>query len=220
MSERFEPLEEFMVSDLDTLKVLSDPFRLRILEQMGQKPTTVKRIAAQLGVSPKKLYYHVNLMEKHQLLVVVDTQLVSGIVEKWYQARACRFAVDKSLLALTEGPDGAYSHLQAMLRGILDATRDGVMGAARQGLIKADEKDRRRGTMYMQRGRMALTAEQYQRFVKRWEALLAEFDLKESVVEIPSQRYGYTFLVYPVPDSESDEVAQTEGRSHGRASTE
>lgn len=199
MDEQFQPLDEYVVDELDTLKVLSDPFRLRILEQTGHTPTTVKRIASQLGVSPKKLYYHVNLMEKHGLLVVVDTQLVSGIVEKWYQTRACRFVVDKSLLALVEEPGGVPTHLRAMLTGLLDATRDDIMGAARQGLVKADERDPRRGTLYMQRGKLPLNPEQYGRFVKRLEALLEEFHTKE-LTEPKHQPYGFTVLLYPMPE--------------------
>ena len=48
------PLPERTISDVETLKALSDPVRLRILETMVQAPDddwTVKRIAAALNLS-------------------------------------------------------------------------------------------------------------------------------------------------------------------------
>ena len=42
-----------------------------------QQPTTVKAIAADLNMPPSKLYYHVNMMEKHGLIRVVGMNLES-----------------------------------------------------------------------------------------------------------------------------------------------
>ena len=75
------------ITDLESLKVLADPLRLSILEYL-MKPSTVKRIAEKLGKPPTKLYYHFNLLEQHGLIQLVDTRVVSGIIEKHYQATA------------------------------------------------------------------------------------------------------------------------------------
>src|SRR5918912_4209068 len=88
------------ITDLDRLRVIADPLRLRILETLIE-PRTVKQVAAALGLAPTKLYYHINLLERHGLIVVVDTRLVSGILEKRYQAAARCFRVDHALLALS-----------------------------------------------------------------------------------------------------------------------
>ena len=56
------PAAERVISDVETLKALSDPVRLRILETMVQasdEDWTVKRLATALGVGPTKLYHHV-----------------------------------------------------------------------------------------------------------------------------------------------------------------
>lgn len=66
---------------------------------MMEQVCTVKQIAAKLNIPPTKLYYHFKQLEEHGLIRVVDTRLVSGIVEKLYQARAYSYRVDKGLLS-------------------------------------------------------------------------------------------------------------------------
>ncbi len=211
MSEKFCRQDEYTVDDLDTLKVLSDPFRLRILELLGREPTTVKQIAAKLKLSPKKLYYHVNLMEKHGLIVVVDTRLVSGIVEKQYQARACNYVVDKSLLALTDEASGEFSYLRGMLDTILEATSSDVMRAARRGLIKSDPDDRRRSTLHLQRCGLHLRPEMREQFVKRLEALIAEFQVEKSAGNDSNmQPYKMTVVLHPMADVGEEETGAAE----------
>ena len=54
-SARAQPVAERVISDVETLKALSDPVRLRILETMvtaADEAWTVKRLAAALGVGP------------------------------------------------------------------------------------------------------------------------------------------------------------------------
>ncbi|MEY2469847.1 MAG: hypothetical protein QOF21_2545 [Actinomycetota bacterium] len=86
-----------VIEDLATLKVISDPLRLRLIEELGARPTTVKVLAGVLGMKPNRLYYHVNLLEEHGLIKVTDTRIVSGIVERTYGLVARHFAVDDQL---------------------------------------------------------------------------------------------------------------------------
>ena len=86
-----------VIEDLATLRLLSDPLRLRLIEQLGGQPTTVKALAQAMGIKPNRLYYHVNLLEEHGLIRVTDTRLVSGIVERTYGLVARHFAVSDDL---------------------------------------------------------------------------------------------------------------------------
>ena len=88
-----------MIENLETLKVVADPLRLRILDAFGDKPHTVKQIAKVLEIPPNKLYYHVNMLEEHGLIRVVNTRLVSGIVEKTYRATAYLFVFSDEVFA-------------------------------------------------------------------------------------------------------------------------
>jgi hypothetical protein len=76
-----------VVQDVETLKALADPARLAILELMMVAPTrtwTAKELAGAIGMPPKKIYYHLGLLEQRGLLEVRDTQVVNGIIEKHY----------------------------------------------------------------------------------------------------------------------------------------
>ena len=136
-----EPLAELKISDLETIRIMSDPLRLRIIQAMSadiDEPWTVKRLAAALGVPATKLYYHVNLLEKHGLVRVAGTAIVSGIVESRYAIAARRFEVDRAVFA-TASPDGG-SAMAGLLTTILDTTRDEILAGVASGTIVADER--------------------------------------------------------------------------------
>lgn len=108
-----EPITELWVDDVETIKVVADARRLAILRLL-QTPGTVKAVAAALDSAPSKLYYHVNLLEKHGLIRVVDRNIESGIVEKVYQVTARELKIVNPLLR-TDLPDDAADALFASM---------------------------------------------------------------------------------------------------------
>ena len=94
---------ERWIHDLETLKVFADPLRLKMIRLLA-KPTTVKALADAVAIHPSKLYYHVNLLQKHELIQVVGHNLESGIVEKVYQVTAAQFKLVNPLLAGNDFP--------------------------------------------------------------------------------------------------------------------
>src|SRR5436189_3070665 len=99
ITESFEPAKELLVSDLDTLKVVSNPLRIQVLELLVSAPRTVKQLAAEMGTTPTKLYYHLNLLEEYGLVRVVSTRVVSGIIEKQYRVTAYSLRPDPAIFA-------------------------------------------------------------------------------------------------------------------------
>ena len=79
-----QPDEIFRITNPATLKVLADPLRIEILRAF-RNPKTVKEVSSKVGMPATKLYYHVNLLEKHKLIQVVGINIETGIVEKQYQ---------------------------------------------------------------------------------------------------------------------------------------
>lgn len=78
-----------IVQDVETLKALADPARLAILELLMvdlSRAWTAKELAASIQMPPKKIYYHLGLLEQRGLLEVRDTAVVNGIIEKHYGA--------------------------------------------------------------------------------------------------------------------------------------
>ncbi len=214
MSKKFQQDEQYVIEDLETLNLITDPFRLRILEAAARQPTTVKRIAGQLDVSPKKLYYHVNMLEEHGLLVVVDTRLVSGILEKWYQTRARNFTVDKALSMLTCDEANGFESLNQILSGVFESTRAEVEAAIRRGLFEEDDEGKAEGIFHIGRTRLAIPLGEQEAFIERLQAFLEEYRFDEPPAGEGYEFLGGTFVVYSIPrpagEAESDDPSGEE----------
>lgn len=131
----FVPLPELLIEDLETLKVMADPLRLRLRELMG-KPCTVKQIARLLDIPATKLYYHVNLLEKHGLIVVVDAKVVSGIIEKHYQVAARSLRVAAHLLS---SPLDSQESLNISINTVFEDARNNLFESIRAGVVDLSE---------------------------------------------------------------------------------
>ena len=93
-----QPDEEFVISDLETIHIVSEPLRLQILEILKETPKTVKMVAKELGINQVKLYYHFKLLEEHGLLRITEERMVSHLIEKVYQTRARSIRIATDLL--------------------------------------------------------------------------------------------------------------------------
>ena len=194
---------EFIIRDLDTLKAITHPLRLQLLK-LTKHPQTVKTLAEKVDISPTKLYYHINLLEKHQIICVVETNIVSGIIEKTYQAAAKRYRVDEDLLLNSEMSD---ENLEALLSAMLDTTKDEIKNSFQAGLIDwlKREKPHRGG---IARSHFQLTEAEAVEFYDKLEALIMEYDTiseqHEADETVPS--YGLTLAFYPVADSSNTDI--------------
>lgn len=125
-----------VLRDPEVLRLIADPLRLRMLELLRQEPRTVTELASLLDTPRTKLYYHIRLLESHDLVTVVESRMVSGIAEKRYRATAYRLSVDKALLGAQSGDDAP---LDAYLSFILDEVAGEIRRAVDAGLIALDE---------------------------------------------------------------------------------
>lgn len=132
------PDDQLVIHDLEALRIMSDALRMRIVEILRRRSATVKDIASILEVPPKSLYYHVNLLEKHGLIRVVDTRLVSGILEKRYMASAYLFVYsDFSGRGEDEGGQG----MDVMFSSLFDITREEIRESIASGRIQIARED-------------------------------------------------------------------------------
>src|SRR5437588_8753531 len=97
--ETVQKAETFTVEDVATLKAVAEPLRMQLLLALDEGDLTVKELAAKLEVPPTRLYYHVRMLERHGLLEVASTRMVSGIEEKRYATTAKSWTVSDSLIA-------------------------------------------------------------------------------------------------------------------------
>jgi DNA-binding transcriptional ArsR family regulator len=194
----FIQAETFTLEDLDALKVIADPLRLQVIEIIFDHTHTVKQIASKLEMPPSKLYYHINLLEKHGLIAVASTRIVSGIVEKSYQAAARNFKVKKGLLNPTVPEDDAPENGVALFVGaILDDAKEDIKRNAARGLINLSEET---SPLNLNISRMTtrLTAGEALEFQEQIKALSSDFhDKKLDGGNADEQTYAFVFVLYP-----------------------
>jgi len=91
-----EQIEELVIDDVETIRVLADPLRLRIQFELDE-PKTVKELARALEIPQTRLYYHVKMLERAGLISVVARRTVSGIEERTYRTTAKSTTVSPAL---------------------------------------------------------------------------------------------------------------------------
>ncbi len=209
------PQGEIVIQDLETLKVISDDLRLRLIQILRGQPRTVKDLAGETGVPQKSLYYHVALLEEHGLIRVVRTRIVRGINEKWYQATARLVRLDDAILSApgAERDEG----LTAMVRTALTQTRDDLAARVSAGLLDPAEdtsSDRRLLSTWVL-GR--LSTEQAEEFYSRLDAVLRDFPVlpRGANPEPDQQTYRLLLAFYPTdaPVSTVDIPKQESGEA-------
>jgi putative molybdopterin biosynthesis protein len=74
------------IDDLEPLKIIADPLRLKILRSLMARPATLSQMGRQWKMHPANVRYHLKKLEEAGLVALVDVQQVRGFVEKYYRA--------------------------------------------------------------------------------------------------------------------------------------
>jgi predicted ArsR family transcriptional regulator len=90
------------IRDLEQIRLLSDPLKLRLLQAFAESARTTKAAAVELGESVTKLYRHVDALHDAGLIEVVEENQKRGTIERTFRAVAQRFEADHSLF--TDAP--------------------------------------------------------------------------------------------------------------------
>lgn len=114
------PEDEFLIEDLETMRMLNHPVRTSILQLLIFEPKSVKDVAADLDVPVTRLYYHVNMLEEAGIIRVVATRKAGAMVQKLYQATARSYKPSPSMIATIEDPREAA---QVAVATVLDTAR-------------------------------------------------------------------------------------------------
>ncbi|NWJ46821.1 MAG: helix-turn-helix transcriptional regulator [Chloroflexi bacterium] len=201
---KYTPEAELVISDIETLKVLADPMRQRILEKVCDVPITAKQISANLKIPVTKLYYHLNMMEEHGLVKVVGTRLVSGIVEKQYQASAYFFRLDRSLFDFSKG--GSKEGIDLALSTVFDITREEIKESVEKGLITADADNADAHKLTLRRINRAMSDTEAKEFIGKLNELLADWNITDKETkeqDSNKQQFTLTLAFYPVSSEET-----------------
>lgn len=117
--------EVFKISNLEQVRLLSDPFKLSILQAFAEGERTTKDVAKALDQPITKLYRHVDALHAAGLLAITREKQKRGTVERYFEAAGRRFEADHSLFAGDAG--GEDDSIRDMLR----AGEDEIVGALR-----------------------------------------------------------------------------------------
>jgi len=202
--------ETHEISDLEALRTIADPLRLRIFEQLAAEPQTVKAVAAKLGLTPGRLYYHFNLLEEHGLIEIRDRHIVGNLVEKVYRAVANKLDVHHDLLSFRDR--AGKENITSLAVSTLDATREDLMRSleARGAALAAGASEHPRSIM-VTRQLHCIPESRSMEFAARLKELLEDFDnaaLGDDCARDDANMYALTVAFYPHFDY--DEVSDRE----------
>lgn len=206
----------FSVTDIETLKVISDPLRIQILDTIRLANDhgefrTVKQLSEILDLPTSKLYYHISMLEKFGLIQVGETQMVSGIVEKHYQVTAHDIIIDRQLFATGVEQDDKVKAMVSILDTTLEATRAdylSMLNAIGTEQESPANVDGRRG--YIARMLTRLTQKQFDEFFARFSALVQEFDRLEADSDEETFVFNLTAVLLPTKQDSAQITNQGE----------
>src|SRR5437588_6586636 len=145
------------LGDLSALRAIADPLRVRILDLLGQRPMSVKALAAELELPRNKLHYHVNVLERHGLIAVAEVRLVGSSPERRYVPTGRTFEARHVPM-----PPGVASGLASRLET-----------AARE--VEARLRANAHGRTSIGQSQMRISEAQHEELISRLRALIDEY---------------------------------------------
>ena len=85
------------ITDIEKLKIISDPLRISILTTLGTEKKNSRELAKLLKINRTKIHYHLNILEENNFIEVVDTDSINGIIQKYYLPTAQAFVPSPSI---------------------------------------------------------------------------------------------------------------------------
>lgn len=181
--------------DPSLLRVLADPVRSFLVYSLVPEPKTAKVLAAELGCPVTRLYYHLQQLEKHGLVFVEKTRLVSGIREKHYRAVARELLLDKA--AFLEGGAVDHRRAEALLGFVFDQTRIEIDRGLADGRIDIRKRGPEVGALVAYRNVLKLSEAQAARLYSRLQDFWLEYDEIAKHPAADGQFYAFAVALYP-----------------------
>jgi predicted ArsR family transcriptional regulator len=178
--------KEKVLSTLEEIKVISDPFRFKILVLFNKESgsLTVKQMAVKLKEVPSKVHYHVKELERIGVLEIVETKEKGGIIEKFYLPTAEMFKVKKDIGVIDESYEQAGENLISIMHeDFMESMKNKIAG---------DKKQLNYGLTY-------LTDEE----VEQLGELILEF-MKDKEQREKAKPYMFGYALFRKYDNEGD----------------
>ena len=110
-------MDTYVIKRLEQAKLLTDPFKLKLLERFAGGGVTTKQVADRMGEKAPRLYRHVDALVEEGLLELVEEKPKRGTIERYYRTVADRFEVDPELFSTSQGGgDSAREMIRSLFR--------------------------------------------------------------------------------------------------------
>lgn len=187
--------EVAVISDLKALKLYTDPLRRKILLAISERPLSVHQIAERLGIPFTRLYYHIRLLEKHQLIHLVESRVVhGGVEEKFYQSAAKMFLIDRRLKTLNEESRAAV--VDAAIELSLETAKSDIIQALKDGQIDLEVYAPHPQALLLRYGQLMISPSRAVEFQQRLLDLYAQF-ANDSADTKDAKSYHILFGFFP-----------------------
>ena len=188
-SKRVDKLE---INDLETLKVITDPTRLAIIESLAE-PGSVTEIAERLDVPRTRLYHHIKVLAEHGLVHVASTRKKGALSENLYEPAAHSYVPGPKLLESEDHPE----RVEAVIAGVLDTTREDL----RRSLLRhgIEEKPGQPKEISLFRSLTRLRPEEAEQLINEITELVERYGSlhKDDEDSEDTRRFAFTWLFYP-----------------------
>lgn len=173
MADHPIPDEVFYLKSEADFEVLSDPTRLEIIEML-YRPHSVGELADAMDVPRTRLYHHVNLLEEHGMIRVVDTRRSGAVDEKLYQVAARSFHPSPEYLKSSVPRERA----KALITSIFGSTQADFIRAVDAGTAPLEDDGGSRSVLIF-RGITRLDSEQLHQFVSDLEEVYSRYQMDD-----------------------------------------
>lgn len=209
--------EHIVITNAETVRMMSDPMRIRIVGALNE-PHTVKELATLFDVPVTRLYYHINLMEEHGMIQVVDTQIISGLIEKRYQAIARTFGIDGHLFnsdpkihrRVDEIVGALFDNVRRQLRLLITKRQEESDKAVHSERDNQEESIREdcspENMITLNYSVLALSPTEAKEFEAELDALVDRYDPDRNSLSQDAKPYSFTALFFP--DVETEEISK------------
>jgi DNA-binding transcriptional ArsR family regulator len=187
---------EHTIIDLEALKAFCDPLRHKIMQVLSEKPLTIREIAEKIHRPFTNLYYHINILEKHELIYIAGMRPISGAVaEKYYHVCAKVYRVQRQLSTFIY--DEGQESLEGLMDTSFDLTRQDIHNGIENGIITPDTHPPHPSSILIEKKVSQLSPEQAQGFYQQVLELLNQFDETHSEQD-HHPTYALTIALHPL----------------------
>ena len=184
--------DKLIITQLDQLRALSDPLRLRVVEALIERELSVTRLAAQVRVPASRLYHHVDLLLDSGLIEVTRRVPRRGTEERWLRAAARDYTLDGSLFTMGPGRDRSLEALLEMSGSVFDTVTNELGDAIRRGVIDPARPARR---VVLESRPLELGDEAYTALTRELPAWIDQFARRHRSGRPP--RHRLVVVLYP-----------------------